>query len=64
MDEAQTARVIDWDDHKSAAPAPSDSGPTFRRWLLDNVPADVARSFTESQLAAIEHAIENRIARR
>ena len=59
MDEAQTARVIDWDDHKPTA-APIDSGPSFRRWLLDSVPSDVAKSFTETQLAAIEHAIEDR----
>ncbi len=64
MGEAQTARVIDWDDHKTAAPAPSDSGPSFRRWLLDSVPPDVAQSFAETQLAAIEHAIEARSRRR
>jgi hypothetical protein len=59
MDDAQTVRVIDWDDHNPMA-APSDSGPSFRRWLLDKVPSDVARSFTETQLAAIEYAIEDR----
>ncbi len=64
MDNAQTAQVVDWDDNNPAAPAPSDSGPTFRRWLLDSVPPDVAESFTEAQLAAIEHAIENRSDRR
>ena len=60
MGEAQTARIIDWGDSKSAATTPSDSGPSFRRWLLDNVPPDVARSFNETQLAAIEQAIESR----
>ncbi len=59
MDDAQTARVIEWDDHKPMA-VPSNSGPSFRRWLLDSVPSDVAQSFTETQLAAIEHAIEDR----
>ncbi len=59
MDDARTARVIDWDDHKPTV-APSDSGPSFRRWLLDSVPSDVAQSFTETQLAAIENAIEDR----
>ena len=59
MDDAQTARVIDWED-RTPSDVPSDSGPSFCRWLLDNVPPNVARSFTETQLTAIEHAIEDR----
>ncbi len=64
MDDAHTAQVIEWTDHKETAVNPTDDGPSFCRWLLANVPQEVAASFTASQLAAIESALENRSRRR
>ncbi len=64
MDNVGTARVIEWTDHKETAVSPTDDGPSFCRWLLANVPQEVAASFTASQLEAIENALENRSRRR
>ncbi len=64
MDDARTAQVIEWTDHKETAVSPAESGASFCRWLLANVPQHVAASFTASQLAAIESALENRSRRR
>ena len=64
MDDARAAQVIEWTDHEETAVSPTDDGPSFCRWLLANVPQDVAASFTASQLAAIESALENRSRRR
>ncbi len=64
MGDAGTARVVEWTDHKETAVSPTDDGPSFCRWLLANVPQEVAASFTASQLEAIENALENRSRRR
>ena len=64
MDNVGTAQVIEWTDHKETAVSPAEDGTSFCRWLLANVPQDVAASFTASQLEAIEGAIENRSRRR
>ena len=64
MDNVGTAQVIEWTDHKETAVSPVEHSASFCRWLLANVPQDVAASFTASQLEAIESALENRSRRR
>jgi hypothetical protein len=60
MDNVGTAQVIEWTDHKETVVSPAESGASFCRWLLANVPQHVAASFTASQLEAIESALETR----
>ena len=64
MDDARTAQVIEWTDHKETAVSLTENGPSFCRRLLANVPQEVAASFTAAQLAAIESALEDRSRRR
>jgi hypothetical protein len=51
-------------NYKETAVSPTDDGSSFCRWLFANVPQEVAASFMESQLSAIESALENRSRRR
>ncbi len=64
MDDARAEQVIEWTHHKETAVSPTDDGPSFCRWLLANVPQEVAASFTSIQLSAIESALKNRSRRR
>ena len=64
MGDVQTEQVIEWANYKDTAVSPTDDGSSFCRWLLANVPQEVAASFMESQLSAIESALENRSRRR
>jgi hypothetical protein len=61
MTEAATVHEIQWDD-RAEAPDLSDAwcGRSRRARLLEKMPQDVADSFTEAQLAAIERALEER----
>ncbi len=61
MTEAATVHEIQWGD-RVEAPDLSDAwrGRSRRARLLERMPQDVANSFTEAQLAAIERALEER----
>ncbi len=61
MTEAATVQTIEWRD-RIEVPDLTDarSGRSRRARLLEKMPEDVADSFTEAQLAAIERALEER----
>ncbi len=61
MTETATVHEIQWGD-RMEAPDLTDpwSGRSRRARLLEKMPQDVADSFTEAQLAAIERALEER----
>ncbi len=61
MTETATVHEIQWSD-RMEAPDLSDAwrGRSRRARLLEKMPQDVANSFTEAQLAAIERALEER----
>ena len=61
MDEARTIPVTDLHENDEAPAASLTSRDEKSRgwdWLLSTVPPEVARSFTEAQLAAVAHAFE------
>ncbi len=61
MTELTTVHEVQWGD-RVEAPELSDAwrGRSRRARLLEKMPQDVASSFTEAQLAAIERALEER----
>jgi len=61
MTEVATVQTIEWDS-RAEIPDLADawSGRSRRARLLEKMPQDVANSFTEAQLAAIERALEER----
>ncbi len=62
MTETATVQTIEWSS-RVETPELSDpwSGRSLRARLLEKMPQDVANSFTEAQLAAIERALEERL---
>ncbi len=61
MTESAAVQTIEWSS-RVEAPGLTDawSGRSRRARLLERMPQDVANSFTEAQLAAIERALEER----
>ncbi len=61
MPETATVQTIEWGDPVEASdPCDPWCGRSRRSRLLEKMPQDVANSFTEAQIAAIERVLEER----